>query len=1059
MPPLILRTRHGSSRRGWHGGSTIIRCAVDSCWSCFKWGLLLSVLGGLVAVPFLYTRVDEEIRRRVEEKLQSHYANLTVRVRFAKLLEGEGIEVRDVFILDPTASDPQAELAYIDEIFIACGTELSQLATGLPPIEHIYLRRPRIRLTRESDGSWHGGQLWPPPKLSEHPADITIENGVLQCSDPTRQPASLFTSRELNLAIKHQHPDGRHVMHVAGSVTGDHLRRIVLEGQLEPEAHAAGVTGTIDGLDFSPEFLAALPADLAGQLASLSALRAQANIEFRLAYNPAAATPLTFQSTSRVSRGRIDDPRLPFPLVDLEATVHANTSGVLIEKLVARNGQTTLELSGRRDGYAATSPAVLELKAEQMTLDRRLFETLPQHCREIWPKFYPAGVVDVDARVTFNGTAWKPERVTIDCLDLSFQYHDFPYRLERATGRLTFENDTLEATLTAFAGADDVQITGKFVNPGPHFTGKVTVEARRARFDDRLFAALKDAPRKVVRSLNPSGTFQSVFTCWREPGETAVHKHIWGRFNGCSLQYEKFPYPLANIIGDFQMTDGHWTFTGLKGFNDTGIVRCDGHLVPLAQGSELVLHFEADAVPLEPELRDALDARGCRNWDLLRPRGAIDLRDCTERYLSAQKGIDLHFRLLPHGELSSIHPVPFPYVLDKLQGAVVYRNGHVEFENIRGWHGRTQFKAKGSSACMSDGGWHLRFDDLVIDRLYADRDLLVALPERLRKAVLALNPTGQMNLRGGLNFYGAAGSPHPPEASWDAVVQLRGGTLDAGVQLTDLEGSVRLVGGFDGQQAQSWGDVNFDSLIWKDFQFTDVAGPLWIDDTRVIVGNGAEPPGKAKRHLTGVLCGGAVAADCWVALGPTPRYQFQASLVEADLARFAQEAVAGRQKLSGKVAANLELRGEGRGLYALSGRGNLTLRDADIYELPLMVALLKILSVRPPDATAFTESDMQFWIKGNHVYFNRLNFNGDAISLRGSGEMDFDRQIKLNFHAAVGKRELNIPIVRELMKGASQQFMQIQVTGSVDAPVTNSVAFPGVNQAFRELEAGLLNDE
>ncbi len=124
-----------------------------------------------------------------------------------------------------------------------------------------------------------------------------------------------------------------------------------------------------------------------------------------------------------------------------------------------------------------------------------------------------------------------------------------------------------------------------------------------------------------------------------------------------------------------------------------------------------------------------------------------------------------------------------------------------------------------------------------------------------------------------------------------------------------------------------------------------------------------------------------------------------------------------------------------------------------------MVALLKILSVRQPDTTAFTESDMQFVIRGNHVYFDRLDFNGDAISLRGNGEMDFDGGINLNFRAAVGKRELKVPILRELMKGASQQIMQIQVTGTVDAPVPNTVAFPAVNQAFRDLEAGLLRIE
>lgn len=1070
---------------------TIIRCAVDSCWSCFKWGLLLCVLGGLAAVPFLYSRLDDEIRRRVEEKLQAHYADLAVSVRFAKLVEGEGIEVRGVSIFLPVASGSPVELAYIDEIFVACGTELAQLASGLPPIEHIYVRRPRIRLTRTPDGAWSGEQLWPPPKLSERPADITIENGVVECADPTREPARLFTLRELNLEVKHEHraagpgeaaltqedrEDAKragsgnvetalgtvlptiHIMHVAGSLTADHLRRIVLEGHLQPAAGAWGVAGTVDGLDFAPEFLASLPADLAQQLAPLAALRAQAGIEFRLAHDPAAQPPLKFQTTCHVGRGRIDDPRLPYPLVDLRAVVHADNAGIGIQEFEARNGQTTLKLSGRREGYAANSPLVLVVQGRQMTLDKRLFETLPAECQDVWPKFLPAGEVDVDATLRFDGVRCRPE-LDIHCRNVSFVYHAFPYRLERAAGLLKVKDDTLQIGLTAFAGADEVRINGQFYKPGPDFTGKITIEAPVVRFDQRLLSAIKEPSQGVLRSMNLGGTFHGVFTCWRDTGETVVHKHAWGRLNGCSLQYEKFAYPLNNIRGVFEMTDNFWAFRKLEGVNDSGVVRCDGYLKPLAQGTELALNFEADAAPLEEELRAALDERGRRTWDLLRPRGAIDIRNCKLVYLSAQKKLDLQFRLSPHGDDTSIHPLPFPYRMDKLRGAAVYRNGHVEFESLRAEHGRTTMRAKGSSASLPDGGWHLRFDDVMIDRLVADRDLLVALPERLRKAVLALDPTGQVNLRGGLNLYGAAGSPLPPQASWDVEVQFRGGSLDAGVPLESLEGSVRLVGGFDGQQAQTSGELNFDSLIWKDLQFTDVVGPLWIDDTRVILGRGAETPGKAARPVTGVLCGGRVAADAWVELGQTPKYRFQASLAQADLVRFTQETVAGRQKLSGKVAATIDLSGEGRGLHALNGHGNVTLREADVYEVPLMVALLKILSVKPPDSTGFTESDADFVIRGPHVYFNRLNFNGDAISLRGNGEMDFDRQINLSFRAEVGKRESKIPLLRDLIKGASQQIMQIQVTGSVDAPVPITVPLPVLNQAFRELEAGLLNDE
>ena len=49
--------------------------------------------------------------------------------------------------------------------------------------------------------------------------------------------------------------------------------------------------------------------------------------------------------------------------------------------------------------------------------------------------------------------------------------------------------------------------------------------------------------------------------------------------------------------------------------------------------------------------------------------------------------------------------------------------------------------------------------------------------------------------------------------------------------------------------------------------------------------------------------------------------------------------------------------------------------------------------MRRPDKTAFTTSDMDFRIRGSDIYFDRLNFNGDAISLRGNGEMNLDREI------------------------------------------------------------------
>ncbi len=150
----------------------------------------------------------------------------------------------------------------------------------------------------------------------------------------------------------------------------------------------------------------------------------------------------------------------------------------------------------------------------------------------------------------------------------------------------------------------------------------------------------------------------------------------------------------------------------------------------------------------------------------------------------------------------------------------------------------------------------------------------------------------------------------------------------------------------------------------------------------------------------------------------------------------------------------MSLQGEGRSAHSLVGRGSVALRDADIYELPLMIALLKILSRRRPDKSAFSSSDIDFHVEHGRLYFDRLNFNGDAISLVGTrGEMDFQGNVNLIFHSIVGRGDRTVPVLRDFFGGASQQLMQIHVTGTLQKPDTRREPLPGVKQAIQQLQA------
>ena len=177
-------------------------------------------------------------------------------------------------------------------------------------------------------------------------------------------------------------------------------------------------------------------------------------------------------------------------------------------------------------------------------------------------------------------------------------------------------------------------------------------------------------------------------------------------------------------------------------------------------GHDLALHFHASDVPLEDELRDALRPAMQQVWNDLRPRGMIDLT-AEIRYQDGPRLLGVTVRAEPHSEITSIEPTRFPYRLDKLQGVFTYRDGRVTMERLKAEHQAVKVAAGGACDFLPDGGWHLRFDGLTVDRLRNDRDLMQAVPERLKKALAELNPTGAFSLRGSLDLAGGGGRRRP----------------------------------------------------------------------------------------------------------------------------------------------------------------------------------------------------------------------------------------------------------------------------------------------------------
>src|SRR5262249_42977028 len=143
--------------------------------------------------------------------------------------------------------------------------------------------------------------------------------------------------------------------------------------------------------------------------------------------------------------------------------------------------------------------------------------TLPPKLRTYWINYDPDGDVNVECALTYDGQTWKPTLQVTALNNVSFCCHKFPYRLERGQGALSLNGNVLELNMVAFSGAQPVTIKGRFLNPGPNYSGRVEIRGEKIQMDEKLFAAIqRPKSREVIRALNPRGTIDVHCTLWRD---------------------------------------------------------------------------------------------------------------------------------------------------------------------------------------------------------------------------------------------------------------------------------------------------------------------------------------------------------------------------------------------------------------------------------------------------------------------------------------------------------------------------------------------------------------
>jgi len=891
----------------------VITRFVNICWYFFKLAAVLAVFVAVGLTIFLFTRLDDEIRRQAEQALAHAFPQFNVSIGGARRVEGQGIAIYDLTISETSRTQLQNNMLVVEEIMLSCNAQLTELVKGQPEISRIVIRHPQVWAAQGRDGRWNIESLLPLPQYHLQRPEVVIENAQITLVGPSRKGLPPLSLRDANFTIRGDSGANRQAeLVIDGTFGGSLVERAEVHARCDLANQSVQLSCKFEQMQIDRGLLA-WGAALSGKPMNQTTLLGKVDGEVAFEHSFGSGTPPRFDAKFHLRAARLEDPRLPRPLVDLSCVVHCDNDLLSIEQLRGTCGPANVTLQMQRRGWAQAAPWALGLRVENITLDDEIYRSMPAILQDQWDKFKPTGIVNAEVQASFDGQKYLPT-VKLTGRELQFESDKFRYRVKDGSGSMSFtprdeiHPATLDIDLVGYAGGQPLRFEGQVFDPRPKALGWIEITGSKLEIEDRMIAALPEKTRRVIDAINPQGKFNLRWRLDRtQLGQLKPHTTLRLELVDCRVHYEKFPYPLSGINGLVLAEDQQWTFRDLVS-GGSRHVECDGYLQPGSRGNELLLSFQGHQLPLDDDLRKALPPAVQRAWEELHPRGSVNLYADVSHVTGLSKPI-IRVAINPLKDSTTIQPKFFPYLMEQIEGSISYQNGKLLLSQLRASHGQTTMRTNGDGEFRDDGSWNVRLEGLSVDRLMARRDLTDALPPKLRKLIEYLRPSGSFNLsKGELSFSKAPGANATIDTVWDVELNCFQANLQAGIELHNVIGAIRLKGLTRGDKSFSAGELAIDTATFQDIQFTEIHGPLWVDPNQCLFGEWAtKKQGFPLRRLTAKVYDGKVTADAWVSLDVVPQYSAVAAVTGANLNRMMKERINGQLDYQGKLAATLTL--------------------------------------------------------------------------------------------------------------------------------------------------------
>ena len=628
----------------------------------------------------------------------------------------------------------------------------------------------------------------------------------------------------------------------------------------------------------------------------------------------------------------------------------------------------------------------------------------------------------------------------------------FPYPMEQISGLLRIHKNDLEIVdLKMRSGTGQATLSGKVMYPkGKPVAVNLQVQASDVPIDEHLLGALPLEARGWMQRLGAGGRLDirgRVFGEDRrdEQGRYGIRYDLDIDLKDGVLWPMDGVHTVTQAVASLHLTDTQLDIRKGQARRGKAQLSATGAIGFLADAPELSIEVQARGLELDSTLYRMLPQDTAQMWDEVRPEGTADVdlkwRGVVESGTAPATRPASEFDLVARPVNLAITPQSVPYRLEQLTGELHVHRKRVEVRNATGRHGKGTVALAVTGPAGGRDPWEFNISGR---NLAIDEELLAAMPDSLAEMCRTVELTGTLSFDCPKLVYRPQGPPSPRLAQaatrpstrsttrpaeyamdFDATLNFSGASMDVGVPLTDIQGTLAIAGRMvNGELAEATGRIDAPSLLLAGRQVADLKADL------------VKPPDRDAMQLGRMqarFAGGSLAGQIDLGFprrGPT-LYALSAVLRNADVQQLTGDNEGGP---TGQASLSLALEGTGGPNPTRRGRGDMLTTGKNLYDIPLVLGLMEITNLTLPIRTPYEQAVTSYSVEGQKVTFENIELRGDKTMMKGEGQMDFAaRTFKLSF-VTDSVAWLRVPVLHELLKGARQELLRIHVTGSIREP-------------------------